>query len=46
MDIYGFGKERTLEDYETYAGINFKKQTIHPDTLNDKIPPVKKLNYD
>ena len=43
---YGFGHKRTLEEYQNFAGIDFKKQTIHPDTINNLTPPVKKLDYD
>lgn len=37
--IYGFGKERTLEDYERYAGISFKKRGVQQYTLDKKYPP-------
>ena len=37
--IYGFGNERTLEDYELYAGINFKNRTVHPYTWPQKLEP-------
>ena len=36
---YGFGKERTLEDYEKYAGVSFKKRAIQQYTLDEKYPP-------
>jgi hypothetical protein len=36
---YGFGTERTLEDYERYAGINFKKRGVQQYTLENKEPP-------
>jgi glycosyltransferase involved in cell wall biosynthesis len=37
--IYGFGSERTLADYERYAGINFKTRAVQQYTLDDKLPP-------
>lgn len=42
--IYGFGKERTLLDYEKYAGISFKKRAAQKDTIEHKNPPNKKYN--
>jgi hypothetical protein len=36
---YGFGKKRTLEDYERYAGIHFKKRAIQQYTIDEKYPP-------
>lgn len=35
---YGFGKERTLLEYEKYAGLCFKKRAISPQT-KDKVSP-------
>jgi hypothetical protein len=37
--VYDFGKERTLEDYERYAGISFKKRAIQKYTLDNNIAP-------
>jgi hypothetical protein len=37
--IYGFGVERTLEDYERYAGISFKKRAIQQYTLDKNLAP-------
>lgn len=37
--VYGFGKERTLRDYEKYAGILFSKRAIQKETLENKYPP-------
>ena len=39
MGIYGFGTERTLADYEKYAGINFKKRGVQQYTLDKHYPP-------
>ena len=36
---YGFGSVRTLEDYEKYAGISFKKRGIQQYTLDKNYPP-------
>jgi len=36
---YGFGNERTVEEYERYAGINFKKRAITQDVV-DSVNPV------
>jgi hypothetical protein len=36
---YDFGPIRTLEDYEKYAGISFKKRSIQQYTLDKKWPP-------
>jgi len=40
--IYGFGKKRTLRDYEEYAGISFSKRGIQKYTLDHKYPPNPK----
>lgn len=37
--IYGFGTERTLEDYERYAGISFKHRSIQQFTLDNNLAP-------
>ena len=37
--IYDFGKERTLEDYERYVGISFKKRAIQQFTLDNNLAP-------
>jgi len=36
---YGLGKSRSIKDYENYAGIDFKSQLIHMDTINGIEPP-------
>lgn len=38
---YGFGKVRTLSDYEHYAGLKFNTRQIHEEVLNGDTPPVK-----
>jgi len=37
---FDFGTERTLQDYEKFAGIHFKSRSVHPDTLACKEPPM------
>lgn len=37
--VYGFGKKRTLEDYEKYAGMSFSGRSIQQYTLNHNLPP-------
>jgi hypothetical protein len=37
--IYDFGKERTLEDYERYAGISFKKRAVQKYTIDNNLAP-------
>ena len=37
---YGFGTERTLLEYEEYAGISFKYRGVQQGTLDKKEPPV------
>jgi len=36
---YGFGKKRTVEDYERYAGINFKKRAVQRYTIDNNLAP-------
>jgi len=36
---YGFGKVRTLAEYEKYAGVRFKDKTIQQYTLDNKLAP-------
>ena len=36
---YGFGKERTLQDYEEYAGVRFSDRSVQQYTLDKKYPP-------
>jgi hypothetical protein len=37
--IYGFGTERTLEEYEKYAGIRFKTRSVQQYTIDHNEPP-------
>lgn len=36
---YGFGTQRTVLDYEQYAGISFKYRGVQQETLDKKQPP-------
>jgi len=36
---FGFGTERTLRDYEEYAGILFSRRAVQQYTLDKKYPP-------
>jgi len=36
---YGFGNERTLKDYEKYAGVMFSKRSVQQYTIDKKYPP-------
>jgi hypothetical protein len=36
---YGLGTERTLRDYEKYAGIHFKNRSVQKYTLDNNYPP-------
>lgn len=37
--VYDFGKVRTLEDYERYAGLSFKKRAIQKYTKDNNLAP-------
>lgn len=37
---YDLGTVRSHEEYEIYAGINFAKRILHPDTKKGKTPPT------
>lgn len=43
--VYGFGKERTLRDYEKYAGLNFKLRAVQQETIDKKFPPNSYEKY-
>jgi glycosyltransferase involved in cell wall biosynthesis len=44
--IYDFGKVRTVEDYERYTGLSFKKRAIQQYTLDNKLAPNPALYGD
>jgi hypothetical protein len=37
---YGLGDKRSHSDYEKYAGIDFAKRRLHPDTIGGYEPPT------
>lgn len=37
---YGLGDIRTHQEYELYAGVNFKNRKLHPNTLSGNDPPI------
>jgi hypothetical protein len=37
--IYDFGKVRSLEDYERYSGLSFKKRAVQKYTLDNNLAP-------
>jgi len=37
--IYDFGKERSLEDYERYSGLSFKKRAVQQYTIDNNYAP-------
>jgi hypothetical protein len=39
FSIYGFGDQRTLQDYEAYAGISFSKRAVQKYTVDHNTPP-------
>lgn len=41
LGIYGLGNIRTLQEYETYAGFDFKKKRIQKSSIEGVNPPVK-----
>jgi hypothetical protein len=47
--VYGFGDVRTLEDYEKFAGVNFKEKTyqkIHPERVKMDIRLSSGIDHD
>ena len=43
--IYGFGKDRSLRDYEKYSGLLFSKRAVQQYTLDKNYPP-NPYNFD
>ena len=37
----GLGKVRTLQQFERYAGVDFKNRRFHKDVVAEKLPPIK-----
>lgn len=46
IEKYGFGKERTLEEYEHYAGVKFATRQVHRHTAEYKPLPVPQDNWE
>jgi hypothetical protein len=46
LEKYGFGKERTLEEYEKYIGVKFSTRQVHKHTAEYKSLPVPLENFD
>jgi hypothetical protein len=42
--VYGFGTERTLREYEEYAGISFAKRAIQKPTKDNALPPNPRVS--
>jgi len=42
--IYGLGNVRTLEEYEKYAGISFKKKGVQQYTIDNNLAPNPVIN--
>jgi hypothetical protein len=40
---YGFGTERTLEDYEKFAGLDFSRRAITQDVVDNKLPKFENI---
>ena len=43
---YGLGNQRSLEEYEKFAGINFKNRSVHIDAQEGTPPPVSLEGYE
>jgi hypothetical protein len=46
LEKYGWGKERTLEEYERYAGVKFATRQVHRHTAEYKPLPVPQENFE
>jgi hypothetical protein len=46
LDKYGWGTERTLEEYERYAGVKFSTRQVHKHTAEYKPLPVPQENFE
>lgn len=46
LEKYGWGTERTLEEYERYAGVKFATRQVHKHTLDYKPLPVPQENFE
>ena len=41
--VYGFGTERTLSDYEKFAGLDFSKRAITEDVTKNRLPKFENM---
>jgi len=46
LGVYGLGTERTIKEYETYSGIDFKNKRIHNCAINGIEPPVSFASHE
>ena len=46
FEKYGWGNERTLEEYEKYAGVKFTTKQIHRHTAEYKLLPVPQDDFE
>ena len=46
LEKYGFGTERTLEEYEKYAGVKFETRQVHKHTAEYHPLPVPLENFE
>jgi hypothetical protein len=46
LDKYGFGTERTLEEYEKYVGVKFSTRQVHKHTAEYNPLPVPQENFE
>lgn len=46
LEKYSFGTERTLEDYEKYAGVKFATRQVHKHTATYQPLPVPQDNFE
>lgn len=46
IEKYGFGTERTLEEYERYAGVKFVNRQVHKHTAEYHPLPVPQENFE
>ena len=44
--VYGFGKDRTLDDYERYAGLRFRDRSVQKYTLDNNLAPNPQFTKD
>ncbi len=45
LGVYGLGSIRSLQEYEKYAGIEFKTRRVHKHTVDELYPPTPLENY-